>query len=103
MFKLFFSVIIILIVSCNNSKDASPASATENTDGTKSKFTWSNQDEKEFLADCVNNAKVRVSDTSAYAHCKCVMQQLEQVFPTMDSAAAVLDTAMASKYAANCK
>ena len=104
MFKLFFAVTIIFIASCNNSKDTSPTTATQTTDNSKPKVhSWSDQDEKEFLAECVNNAKARVSDTAAYAHCKCVMEQLEQVFPSMDSAAAVLDTAMASKYAANCK
>ena len=52
----------------------------------------------------MDNAKTGVSDTAAYAHCKCVLDQLKQVFPNMDSASAIImDTARAAAYVAKCK
>ena len=101
MFKLFLPLAILFIVACNNSKK-SPDSKGSDTTGAKS-FTWNSEDEKEFLAQCVESAKANINDTTAYAHCKCVLEQLKQVYPNMDSVAAVMDTAMAKKYAANCK
>jgi hypothetical protein len=101
MLKLFLPLAMFLIVACNNSKN-SPAASGSDTTAAKS-FTWNSEDEKEFLAQCVESAKANINDTTAYAHCKCVLDQLKQVYPNMDSVAAVMDTAMARKYAANCK
>jgi hypothetical protein len=104
MFKLILSLAVFLILSCNNSKDSSAVEAMKAGDSTVAKsYTWNSEDEKEFLAQCVESAKANINDTTAYAHCKCVLEQLKQVYPNMDSVAAVIDTAMAKKYAANCK
>ena len=106
MFKLYLSLLIIFIVACNNNTDKSTTdndSAKATTATTKS-FTWSSEDEKEFLFDCVQNAKARLSDTAAYAQCKCVMEQLKKNFPTMDSADHALnDSATLAAFISKCK
>ena len=103
MIKLFLSLAIFLILACNNSK--TPSTDATSTDSTVTKsYTWTEEEEKEFLAGCVDNAKANVSDTTAYAHCKCVLDQLKQSFPNMDSAAAIImDTTKAAAYVAKCK
>ena len=106
MSKVFSLLLILaLATACNsnNSKvDASDIGAAKQ-DSTVTKYNWTTEEEKQYLADCVNNAKPRLNDTAAYAYCKCVLQQLKQKFPTADSAAVVLDSAMAAQLAANCK
>ncbi len=104
MIKLFLSLAIFLILACNNSK-APSADTTTGTDSAAAKsYTWTNEEEKEFLAGCVDNAKANVSDTTAYAYCKCVLDQLKQAFPNMDSASAIImDTTKAAAYVAKCK
>ena len=103
MFKLVLLLAIFLIAACNNSKNSPAAGDLKGSDTTAKSFSWNSEDEKEFLAQCVESAKGNVNDTTAYAHCKCVLEQLKQVYPNMDSVAAVMDTAMAKKYASNCK
>jgi hypothetical protein len=106
MSKLFFLLFILILAKACNSN--SPKVDTSNTGAVKqdsiaTKYTWTSDEEKQYLADCVNNAKPRLSDTAAYAYCKCVLEQLKQKFPTADSASAVLDSTMAAQLAANCK
>ena len=105
MYKLFLSLAFFFAISCNNASDTA-AEATKNADtattATKS-YTWDSEDEKEYLAQCVETAKANVNDTAAYARCKCVLDQLKQVYPNMDSAYANLDSAAAVRYAANCQ
>ena len=105
MIKLFLSLAIFLILACNNSKTPSTDTTTTSTDSVVAKsYTWTDAEEKEFLAGCVDNAKTSVSDTTAYAHCKCVLDQLKQAFPNMDSASAIImDTTKAAAYVAKCK
>lgn len=99
MLALSFS----LVISCNNASDTG-TEATKKMDTALAKsYTWDSTDEKDFLAQCVETAHVNVNDTAAYANCKCVLDQLKQVYPNLDSVAAVMDTVMAAKYAANCK
>jgi hypothetical protein len=106
MFKLYLSLLIIFIVACNNNTDKSTtdADSAKATTAASKSFTWSNEDEKEFLFDCVQNAKARLSDTAAYAQCKCVMEQLKKNFPTMDSADHALnDSATLAAFISKCK
>jgi len=67
-------------------------------------YTWSEEDEKEFLSGCIENTGGKMDEATAYANCKCVLDQLKRSFPNMDSAANVLmDTAKAATFAARCK
>lgn len=105
MYKLFLSLAFFLAISCNNAPDTA-ADTTKNADTTATapkSYTWNSEDEKEYLAQCVETAKGNVNDTTAYARCKCVLDQLKQVYPNMDSAFANLDSAAAVRYAANCQ
>jgi hypothetical protein len=106
MFKLYLSLLIVFIVACNANSDKTTSNddSTKTTAATSKSFTWSDEDEKDFLAGCVENAKVNLSDTAAYAQCKCVLEALKKNFPTMDSAAnALSDSATAATYVSNCK
>jgi hypothetical protein len=106
MFKLCLSLLILTAIACNTQSDK----ASDTTDSAKNavaatkSFTWSDEDEKEFLAGCVENAKANLSDTAAYAQCHCVLEQLKKTFPTMDSAAnALSDSATAAAYVSKCR
>ncbi len=104
MIKLFLSLTILLLLACNNSNTPSTDATTPGSDSVTKSYTWTNEEEKEFLAGCVDNAKANVSDTTAYAYCKCVLDQLKQAFPSMDSASAIImDTTKAAAYVAKCK
>jgi hypothetical protein len=105
MYKLFLFLAFFLAISCNNTPDTA-ADTTKNADTTATapkSYTWNSEDEKEYLAQCVETAKGNVNDTTAYARCKCVLDQLKQVYPNMDSAFANVDSAAAVRYAANCQ
>lgn len=104
MSRLFLLSLIVTIISCNNNSEKTSTENLPAIDSTKAKYTWASDDEKEFLAGCVENAKANMSDTAAYTQCKCVLNQLKQVFPTMDSAATILsDSATAATYVSKCK
>ena len=105
MFKLYLQLLIVFIVACINKSDKSTTDADSAKATTANKsFAWSDEDEKEFLSDCVQNAKAKLSDTAAYAQCKCVMEQLKKNFPTMDSADHALnDSATLAAFISKCK
>lgn len=105
MFKLYLAFLLIAIVACNtNSNNNATSDSTKVSKASGKAFIWSDEDEKEFLADCVQNAKAGRSDTAAYAQCKCVLDQLKQNFPSLDSAdVALADSSKAAVYVNKCK
>lgn len=105
MSKLLLSFLIIIVVSCNTKSNNNTNSADSLTAAgaqTKS-YTWTDSDEKEFLAACVQSAKANLNDTAAFKQCNCVLKQLKQNFPTLDSANNSADSAQLVAFAANCK
>ena len=104
MFKSYLALLLIVIVACNTKSSSNATVDSTKVAAPGKSFTWSDEDEKDFLADCVQNAKAGRSDTTAYAQCKCVLDQLKQNFPSLDSADnALADSSKAAAYVNKCK
>src|SRR5687767_5471172 len=75
MFKIFLLLSLIAVIACNNdSKNSSAATTNPDSASVKGGFTWADDEEKEFLADCVESAKANVGDTIAFKQCNCVLK-----------------------------
>lgn len=105
MSKILFLFLFVTLVACNNQSNDAETVDTVSADTLKKKsFTWPADEEKEFLAGCVDNAKAKLGDTAAYSYCHCILAQVEQTYPNMDSASAVLmDSTQVIAYAKNCR
>lgn len=107
MRKIISILAAIVVISCNNDKKESDK-ADSTTKDTSSGFVsvWPQEDQNEFMSDCVDNATAVLGEQAAFGYCKCMLTKVQQRFPTLDSAAvALLDTAQAAKLAQewNCK
>lgn len=92
-------------LACNNNSSDNSEKAKDKDSSSVAVTRWAAGDENEFLSDCVDKAKgANGNDTNAYVRCNCVLRQLEQHFPNLDSADKVLqDSAQASVYTKNCQ
>ena len=104
MSRIFLCLFVAaLAIACNTSSKKADAAKEDSSVITKS-HTWTEEEERVFLADCVDKAKAQLGDTLAFAQCNCVLGKLKQNFPTLDSAASTLsDTAKAASFASSCK
>jgi hypothetical protein len=103
MYKTFFLAAIVLMMACNNdTKEAK--TLNENGSAQTKTHTWPQEDEQEFLDDCIGNAGAKMQEAAAYANCKCVLNELKKTFPNLDSAASALtDTAQVAAFTAKCQ
>lgn len=62
---------------------------------------WDSVSRLQFLEACIAEQNAVISDTIAYAYCKCMLQQLEQRYTHADSAATI-DSAALLKLQQNC-
>jgi hypothetical protein len=106
MFKAILAFFVLAIAACNSgpqSTSSKDSIQNANTSTAKS-YTWPADEEKEFLSGCVDSAKVKLGEAAAYAQCKCMLNQLKQNYPNMDSAApALMDVKRVAEMAAKCK
>lgn len=96
---IFFAALFFM--SCNNSSDTS--SNTEDSTKHSPISQWTTEDDNEFLAGCVDHAKSRYSEDTAYSYCRCVLEKIKKEIPTADSAEVVLqDSTKAVAYTKDC-
>jgi hypothetical protein len=103
-FILFLS--IIFFASCNS--DGTNSSVKKDSIKTQKKIaaSWSNNDEMEFMDNCVEGAKERLGEEKAFNQCKCILRQLQEKNPTNDSTASISimsDTAQLVQFAKKCQ
>ena len=107
MCKIYSLFLLAALLACNNGPNKTRESKTAaDTAGqtTATKYTWQETEEQEFLSGCVDSAKIKVNEATAFAQCKCILTQLKQRFPSMDSASpALMDVKYVAQLAANCK
>jgi hypothetical protein len=98
-------VFLFILVACNNESADTPVSAEASRDTVQKKLhTWPANEENDFMAGCVDNAKGKLGDTASYRYCKCILEQVKETYPSLDSASFVLlDSTKVVAYAQNCK
>ena len=102
MFRIFACMMVLTLAACNTTPESS-AKKTQSNNSVKG-YTWSQDEEGEFLSGCVDSAKVRMTEAAAFTQCKCILTQIKQIYPNMDSAApALMDVKKVAEFAKNCK
>ena len=102
--SLPISFFVLLVAACNPSPKTGSGNEAGSHSKTEKSFSWTQEDERDFLAGCVDNAKAKLGDTLAFAQCNCVLGKLKESFPSLDSASAVLmDSTKAAAFANKCK
>lgn len=97
--RRMYTLVILFMTACNTA----PESSRKNESQTKS-YTWSVEEEREFLSGCVDSATIKMDEAAAFAQCKCILTQLKQSYPSMDSAApALMDVKKVAALVENCK
>jgi hypothetical protein len=109
LFKSKFILLFFCIhfIACNNqtenttsNKDTTSKNTTTTTTG-----SWTQEDELEFIAGCVDNAKARFGEAKAFTYCRCIFNQVKTKYTSMDSTTMIKlrDTAEVAKMAKNCE
>ena len=108
MNKIIFAFAVLFLASCNSTSsgksDASKGKEVTDTSAS-AKVDWTTEGANEFLDGCVDEAKDRLGDTTAYTFCKCVLEQARREHPNnMNKGIEQLnDSTQVAKYAAKCQ
>ena len=98
--KILILLFLLAFAACN-----SKTSKQKGADSSAAQsYNWSQEEQNEFLTGCTDSAKVKMDEAAAFAYCNCVLKQLKQSYPSMDSAApALMNVQKAAEFVANCK
>lgn len=102
MFKIILGMVVSVLIACNTGPDSGKDSQKDSS--TVKGYSWPVNEENEFLSGCVDSAKLKMDEAAAFAQCKCILKQLKQLYPSMDSAApALMDIKRVAAFVENCK
>jgi len=105
MQKIIFLLCTIMIVACTNRTATSGNTAADSTTTTAANPPL-NEEEMRFLTGCVENAKTRYTEAQSFVLCKCMLTQVQQKYPSADSATLLQhlsDTAEVAQMIRNCR
>ena len=92
---------ITFLFACNN--DSSSSSANKDSANSGKGFVWTTEDDNEFLADCIEEAKANFNygEDTAYIRCNCALKQLKTKYQNYDSVEVALNDTSRAKDAVN--
>ena len=99
MIRYIVLLLLVAVTACN-SKKTNPAGPASTKD-----TSWT-ADELDFIDGCVANAAESIGEEKAFILCKCILLQVKNENPSLDSSFLVRlssDTAKVARLAKNCK
>ena len=97
LFSMILLTGLMFLLACNN--DSASSGNKDSANGGKG-FVWTTEDDNEFLADCIEEAKANFNygEDTAYIRCNCALKQLKTKYQNYDSVEVALnDTARAKE------
>ena len=88
LFTMAALACLTIFCACNNDSTSSSAKK-ESANG----FVWTTEDDNEFLADCIEEAKAnfKYGEDTAYTKCNCALKQLKTKYQNYDSVEVALN------------
>ena len=81
----FLFIVLFCAAACKGRPGASALTSSHRREAPTETNKWSKEDEALFTAGCIGTAKGEVGQVKAESYCECMLNQLEQRFPNMDS------------------
>ena len=106
MKSILFIATVFLFFACKNNNSGS--GTMQSTDSAKAVASpdLTKEEEAEFMSNCVEVAKARLNgdEKKAYASCNCMLNQIKEKYPNLDSAQAMLqDSVQVRQLQKNCQ
>ena len=102
-FLLMFSA--FLVISCNSGKrqESGENDKSENSsaDNAKSR-NWSNEDQVNFMEDCISEATNNMKEDSARVYCACMLTKAQSAYPKFEEVSKKMTVDQVDKWATEC-
>jgi hypothetical protein len=101
--KLLMILSAILVISCNSGKNADEKNSTQNSADNKTKGNkWTNEDQVNFMNDCITEAAKGMKGDSAQIYCACMLTKAQAAYPEFEDVSKKMTVNQIDKWAADC-
>jgi len=100
--KILFIISACFIISCNSGKnnEAAENDKKENADRTTAK--WTNEDQVNFMDDCISKAGLAMKSDSAQMYCACMLTKAQTAYPKYDDVEKKMTIQQVNSWADEC-
>ena len=103
---LFIITTTFLILSCNSGKreESGDKDKTENASANDAKSTskWSNEDQVNFMDDCIMEAAKKMKEDSARVYCACMLTKAQSAYPEFEDVSKKMTVDQVDEWALEC-
>ncbi|MGZ5189723.1 MAG: hypothetical protein ACXWCZ_01820 [Flavisolibacter sp.] len=101
LFSIILLTGLLFLFACNN--DSASSSANKDSANASKGFVWTTEDDNEFLADCIEEAKANFNygEDTAFIRCNCALKQLKTTYQNYDSVEVALNDTSRAQEAVN--
>ena len=103
--KPFLIIFALFLFSCNSGQRKEKTddnNKTENSTQSDPGNKWSNEDQVNFMNDCIQEAGRNISSDSAQKYCACVLVKAQSAYPDFKAADAKMTVEQINQWAEEC-
>ena len=79
--KILLIISACFIISCNSGKNNEAAETDKNENSGKADGKWSNEEQVNFMDDCISKAGPAMKSDSAQIYCACMLTKAQTAYP----------------------
>ena len=100
--KILLIISAFFIISCNSGKNNEAAEDDKKEKADRTTGKWTNEDQVNFMDDCISNAGTDMKSDSIQIYCACMLTKAQTAYPKYDDVEEKMTVSQVRKWAAEC-
>ena len=100
--KILIIISAFLIISCNSGNNADKKETDKNETTDKPKSKWTNEEQVNFMDDCISNAGPDIKEDSLQIYCACMLTKTQTTYPDPADVEKKMTMEQVRKWASEC-
>ena len=100
--KILLILSVFCLFACNSGKSKEEGNSGTQEKSTRTEGKWSNEDQVNFMNDCIENAGPDIKNDSIQIYCACMLTKTQVAYPNFKDAVEKMRVAEVDKWAMEC-
>ena len=100
--KILLIISACFLFSCNSGKNNGADEKDEKENSTSTQGKWTNEEQVNFMNDCITNAGPDIKSDSTQIYCACMLTKAQTAYPKYDDVEKKMTIEQVNKWATEC-
>lgn len=100
--KILLIISACFIISCNSGKNNEAGESDKNENSAGAQGKWTNEEQVNFMDDCISNAGAGMGNDSTQLYCACMLKKAQAAYPKYADVEKKMTIEQVNKWASEC-